>query len=301
MSYQYRSQSVRELAQRISLDVDITADPRDLSVANTLQVKWAGVNRQVLNGLTRTMMAHIETVRFQYAWMNDYVTNDIVDGLGLALGCIPINMNASALEWENEHNSPPSWRPRYTSYSVRMDEAGHGVLSREGALAVGSYREQMPLDANPMSTIRFDFDVECTFDPATKKVSHQHVVGSDLVWVPLKGQVERFTALWGGIPKIPAQAEICRLNVGQRLAMSLFAVKGMAQEHAKFKSTRITQKQISEDAGLYNQGVKVIDGTSAQYPLHRSVQVLREKFESLSADCISQPTSENVSMLMNDR
>ncbi|KAH7076422.1 DNA-directed RNA polymeras-like proteines I and III subunit RPAC1 [Paraphoma chrysanthemicola] len=185
-----------------------THQPHDTSFSLT------GVDTSVANAFRRILLSEIPTLAIEdvFIYQNTSIIQDEV--LAHRLGLIPLCGSHDGLRWLKWYKKPTD------------DDEGSGT----------------PSDYN---TVILKLDVECKWqegglaravagetDPDKLYEGH-NVYAKDLVWEPLGQQFTYFPA-GQEIRAVNEDILIVKMRPGQKIQLSMHAVKGIGQDHAKF-------------------------------------------------------------------
>lgn len=232
---------MKEYAEMLSVTADVSQEKQ----YGELCLKFKNMNCPLMNAAVRTVLSKIPSMRIEhvYIWNESEIPQSMlifVNGVGFT----PIVADANEFEWENslpgmmDHNFEnviiPTWKPRFESNADLTEKAGNGLQKRPNAPEIGSQFDSIP-EPDPRTTLVFDIDVECVFDPDKNdtSASERTVFATDLVWRPIGDQKER---LKGKEPRIDAREVLVTLRPGHKLKATFFAVKGLQSEHGKWCS-----------------------------------------------------------------
>jgi DNA-directed RNA polymerase I and III subunit RPAC1 len=159
------------------------------------------------------MLAEIPTLAIEDVYINQNTSIIQDEVLAHRLGLIPLCGNRDGLRWMK-------WYQKATD-----DIEGSGT----------------PSDYN---TVVLNLDVECKWqdgglqravagetDPDKLYINH-NVYAKDLEWKPTGQQPERFEG--GPIRSTNPDILLCKMRPGQEIKLSMHAIKGIGQDHAKF-------------------------------------------------------------------
>ncbi|KAH4026220.1 DNA-directed RNA polymerases I and III subunit RPAC1 [Parastagonospora nodorum] len=185
-----------------------THSPHDTSFSLT------GIDTSVANAFRRILLAEIPTLAIEdvFIYQNTSIIQDEV--LAHRLGLIPLCGSHKGLRWLK-------WYKKETD-----DDEGSGT----------------PSDYN---TVIMKLDVECSWqegglqravqgetDPDKLYIGH-NVYAKDLVWEPLGKQFDEFPS-GEEIRATNPDILIVKMRPGQKIQLSMHAIKGIGQDHAKF-------------------------------------------------------------------
>ncbi|KAF1989678.1 putative DNA-directed RNA polymerase I and III subunit Rpc40 [Aulographum hederae CBS 113979] len=163
-----------------------------------------GIDAAVANAFRRIMISEIPTVAIEtvYLMNNTSIIHDEV--LAHRLGLIPLTGNKAGMKWLRWRKKPPQMGP--------------------------NTEEAPPYDFN---NLVLDLDVECTWHPGGKARAAE-VYAHQLVFQPQGRQSEYFSPEQGEVRPCNPDILIAKLRPGQAIKCTLFAVKGIGADHAKF-------------------------------------------------------------------
>ncbi|KAF2186971.1 hypothetical protein K469DRAFT_725603 [Zopfia rhizophila CBS 207.26] len=173
-----------------------------------------GLDASVANAFRRILLAEIPTLAIETVYMvqNTSIIQDEV--LAHRLGLIPLKGDRKALNWlrwckKATEDDPEGNTP--TDYNTIILELKMKCEWQEGGLERAAAGETDP----------------------DKLYKNHSVYAKDMVWKPVGKQSEVFAA---DRPIEPVHPDllIAKMRPGQRMDMSLHAVKGIGQDHAKF-------------------------------------------------------------------
>ncbi|KAL5121315.1 DNA-directed RNA polymerase core subunit rpc40 [Pleosporales sp. CAS-2024a] len=185
-----------------------THSPHDASFSLT------GIDTSVANAFRRILLAEIPTLAIEdvFIYQNTSIIQDEV--LAHRLGLIPLCGSREGLRWLK-------WYKKATE-----EDEGSGT----------------PSDYN---TIIMKLDVECKWqeggleravqgetDPDKLYTGH-NIYAKDLVWEPLGKQFDYFPS-GQGIRATNPDILLVKMRPGQKIQLSMHAIKGIGQDHAKF-------------------------------------------------------------------
>ncbi|KAI0732345.1 insert subdomain of RNA polymerase alpha subunit [Fomitopsis betulina] len=167
----------------------------------SVEFDLVGVDASIANAFRRIMIAEIPTMAIEhvYVWNNTSVIQDEV--LAHRIGLVPLDAPPALFKYRNPTGVPTD-----------------------------------------QDTIVFKLNVTCEVDKnapkekgAPRKLIHEEVLSSDLLWVPQGEQETVFTAAGSPFPA-PTNKNIvlAKLAPGQEIDMDLHAIKGVGKDHAKW-------------------------------------------------------------------
>ncbi|KAI4683260.1 hypothetical protein J4E81_009389 [Alternaria sp. BMP 2799] len=185
-------------------------------VPNNAEFSLTGIDTSVANAFRRILLSEIPTLAIEdvFIYQNTSIIQDEV--LAHRLGLIPLCGDREGLRWLKWYKKPTD------------DDEGSGT----------------PSDYN---TIALRLDVECTWqegglqravagetDPDKLYVGH-NVYAKDIVFQPHGRQEEKFAQSEGKeIRSTNPDILIAKMRPGQSICLSMHAIKGIGQDHAKF-------------------------------------------------------------------
>ncbi|CAG5170697.1 uncharacterized protein ALTATR162_LOCUS7217 [Alternaria atra] len=183
---------------------------------NNTEFSLTGIDTSVSNAFRRILLSEIPTLAIEdvFIYQNTSIIQDEV--LAHRLGLIPLCGDREGLRWMKWYKKPTD------------DDAGSGT----------------PADYN---TVVLRLDVECKWqdgglqravagetDPDKLYVGH-NVYAKDIVFEPHGRQKEVFAHSEGKeIRSTNPDILIAKMRPGQSIALSMHAIKGIGQDHAKF-------------------------------------------------------------------
>ncbi|KAF1832386.1 RBP11-like subunits of RNA polymerase [Decorospora gaudefroyi] len=224
------------------------------------QFSLTHVDTSIANAFRRILLAEIPTLAIEdvFIYQNTSIIQDEV--LAQRLGLIPLCGSRDGLRAMTWYSKPTD------------DDPGSGT----------------PSDSN---TVVLRLEAECTWqegglqravagetDPDKLYVGH-NVYAKDIVFKPIGAQADTFSSERGAIRSTNPEILICKMRPGQSINLSMHAIKGIGQDHAKFSPVAtasyrlmptidITQPIIGADAKkfarCFPRGVIALDTVTAE-------------------------------------
>ena len=292
------SLTLKHIAEVSSLQV-IPTDPLN---SQKVILIWSDVHRCLVNALRRIVHADMTSMRFEHLWTRDmtlFMENPSLSAeqIGLQLGLMPFNANPDDFLWEYEvygdraRQSKDTWDVPYLPDYMLMNEAGHGLQSRPHMPRAAELFDEIPIQPHARAHLVFKLDVTCTFNHNTKRLEHDHVTTSDLVWKPLDETQRNMFPV--GHVFFPPDIPILTLSEGQTIKVDMWATKGTGAEVAKW--TPVENMFFREIPNITVTDIlKPMPATSRVHVVHQHMHfqnrsdILRS---IISSDGVTVPTS----------
>lgn len=299
----------KKMMTHITHDFEFSLDKEE-TYDEKLQLQIKNVPRPFINSLLRVIMENTASMRIDKRWFGPKNTIQTCNhsGLDLQFGFIPIDTNPDLFKFEyeidddnnNNGKQNASWKPPYEPDYIINDRMGHGIYGRPHYPKEGSFSLDPPPLPDERTTLVFELDIKCYFDPNLQNLVNQKVFSHDLKWIPIGNQEQNLKQA-NCIPRILPFLELFTLSENEQIHVILHAVKGAGYEHTKWRSVNCYFYDVNEqdeNADMDENCVKFVV-ESLNYPINREpryyletgLKLFREIFIQLDKDLHVSPTN----------
>jgi hypothetical protein len=228
----WRTENMRLIAEEYSTFKLMNEEKTELTIS------FQNVPLCIVNMLSRSMMTHSSGMR-AYNYFQENTRVSLPPDFTHRLKTLPVIVNEDLFLFD--HPRQNTYSSLFANHMDQINDKGYGFSPRthtKETLLEGAHRAAPPdlNTLNHLTTLVFELQVECVFDPELKQLVNSHIFSHHFNWIPLAGQRELFLTLHEPFPHFYPNIPLFYLGEGKSVHLMVYVTKGMCEEHAKFRN-----------------------------------------------------------------